>query len=71
MKYFIGFLAGVIISSIFFTMKLRQMIEGKESPSEQTEEIGGLIHVIGEETPFTGKVWENYPSGAKKSEGNL
>ncbi len=38
MKYFIGFLAGVIISSVFFTMKLRQMVESTEGDVEQTEE---------------------------------
>ena len=34
MKYFIGFLAGVIVTSIFFTMKLRQMVN-------TTDEIAG------------------------------
>ena len=40
MKYFIGFLAGVIISSIFFTMKLRQMVDSTDGDVEQTEELG-------------------------------
>ena len=39
MKYFIGFLAGVIISSVFFTMKLRQMVDVTDGNNEQTEEF--------------------------------
>lgn len=38
MKYFIGFLAGVIISSIFFTMKLRQMTNTPEEVMEEPQE---------------------------------
>jgi hypothetical protein len=38
MKYFIGFLAGVIVTSVFFTMKLRQMTNDLEGPVEETEE---------------------------------
>ena len=38
MKYFIGFLAGVIVTSIFFTMKLRQMTGNVDQPEEVVEE---------------------------------
>lgn len=37
MKYFIGFLAGVIVTSIFFTMKLRQMTNNAEGSIEDAE----------------------------------
>ncbi len=38
MKYFIGFLAGVILTSVFFTMKLRRMTSDIENMPEITEE---------------------------------
>jgi Domain of unknown function (DUF4348) len=46
MKYFIGFLAGVIITSIFFTMKLRQMANNADGiivePQQSLETDEGL-----------------------------
>ena len=41
MKYFIGFLAGVIVSSVFFTMKLRNMVdtEGTVVETQEYEEV--------------------------------
>jgi len=38
MKYFIGFLAGVIVSAVFFTMKLRQMVEPASGNVEQVQD---------------------------------
>lgn len=38
MKYFIGFLAGVLVTSIFFTMKLRQTVNAPDEPDEEAQE---------------------------------
>ncbi len=38
MKYFIGFLVGVIVTSVFFTMKLRNMVAPTNGAVEMTEE---------------------------------
>ena len=39
MKYFIGFLVGVILTSVFFTMKLRNMVTPNDEAAEMTEEF--------------------------------
>jgi len=38
MKYFIGFLGGVIVTSIVFTVMLKKMANNTEEPIEETEE---------------------------------